>query len=143
MPRVFVDTSVLFAAAYSSTGFARDLIRLALEKRVTLVLSQDVLAEAERNLGKKAPDQLVLLNEFLAALELEIVPSPPAERVAEAAQYVAQKDAIIVAAAIQAEPDYVATYDREHLLDPPEVAAKSGLTIVTPDIVVREIQESD
>jgi len=106
-------------------------------------LSQDVLAEAERNLGEKAPDQQFLLRIFLAALDPEIVPSPPAERVAEAAQYVAQKDAIIIAPAIQARPDYVATCDRKHLLDPPEVAAKSGLKIVTPDIVVHEIQESD
>lgn len=58
--------------------------------------------------------------------------------------YVAAKDAPIVAAAISARPDYlVTTYDRTHLLDPPEVAQRSGLTIVTPDVVVRAVQEDN
>jgi len=37
--RVFVDTSVLFAAVYSATGYARDLVLLAAAGRVHLIVS--------------------------------------------------------------------------------------------------------
>jgi len=58
MLRVFVDASVLFAAAYSATGAARDLLWLALEERVQLLVSQDILTETERNISRKVPDKL-------------------------------------------------------------------------------------
>jgi predicted nucleic acid-binding protein len=44
-----------------------------------------------------------------------------------------------VAAAIKAKVDYLVTYDHKDLLDPPEVARRSGLTIVRPDAVIRVI----
>jgi hypothetical protein len=55
-------------------------------------------------------------------------------------EYVEPKDAAIIAAAIKAHPDYLATLDRKHLLDPPEVAARSGLTILTPGDVLARIR---
>jgi len=139
MNRVFVDTSVLFAAAYSATGAARDLLKFAIEKRVQVILSQDVLTETERNLARKAPAKLEIYQQFLTLIEPEIVDRPGKEVVWEIEQYVAQKDAPIIAAAIAAQPDYLVTYDRKDLLDKPEVAEKSGLMIVTPDVVVKFI----
>jgi hypothetical protein len=44
MIRAFVDTSVLFAASYSSTGALRELIRLAFQGQVQRVISDDVLS---------------------------------------------------------------------------------------------------
>ncbi len=143
MNRVFFDASALFAAAYSETGSARDLIRLAIQKRIQAVISPEVLTETERNLTKKAPGKLEAFKQLLAVIEPEIVPSPTPEVVWEIEQYVAQKDAPIIAAAIAAKPDYVVTYDRRDLLDPPEVAEKSGLKIVTPDVVVTAVGEAD
>ena len=55
--------------------------------------------------------------------------------------YVVQKDALIIAAAINAKPDFFVTYDRKHLIDPPEVSENSGLTITTPDVVIEAIQD--
>lgn len=145
MNRVFVDTSVLFAAAYSATGAARDLIKFAIQKRVQVILSQDVLTETERNLARKAPAKLEIYQQFLTLIEPEIVDRPGKEVVWQIEQYVAQKDAPIIAAAIAAQPDYLVTYDRKDLLDKPEVAEKSGLMIVTPDVVVKFVisQEPD
>jgi len=54
-PRVFVDSSVLFAAAYSTTGSAFDLMLAAIRGHVSLVLSAYLLAETERNLLQSAP----------------------------------------------------------------------------------------
>ena len=50
MLRVFVDTTVLYAVVYSSTGRALHLIQLATQEKVQLVVSQRVLTEMERNL---------------------------------------------------------------------------------------------
>ena len=40
-------------AAYSSTGSARDLVRLVVEGYIVAIVSEDVLEETERNLRKK------------------------------------------------------------------------------------------
>ncbi len=145
MLRIFTDTTVLFAAVYSATGSARDLIILATEEKVQLVLSQRVLTEMERNLQKKAPDQLPTYRLLLAALVPDIT-AEPAELVAQVETYLVAKDAPIVAAAISAKVDYLVTFDYKHLLNHPDVSAKSGLKIVTPDVVVQAIraeQEKD
>lgn len=142
MLRVFVDTSVLFAAVYSATGAARDLLWLALEEHVQLLVSQDILTETERNMSQKVPDKLNVYKQVIRLLDLEVVADPPKEAVRAAEAYVAQKDAFVIAAAIQSKVDYLVTYDRKHLIDPPEVSAQSGLRIVTPDVVVRAVREN-
>ena len=143
MNSVFFDTSVLFAGAYSETGAARDLLKLAIQKRIHVILSQDVLTEIERNLERKAPTKLAVFKQLLTLIEPEIVDSPAKESVWAIEQYVARKDAPIIAAAIAAQPDYFVTYDRKDLLDKPEVALLSRLKIVTPDVVVKIISEQD
>ena len=139
---VFIDSSVLFSAVMSSTGSARDLIRLAIQGKVNLVASTYVLREVTENLSEKAPSVAPLLAQFLREIEWQMVePSP--EEVLAVAQYTALKDAPVVAAAVKAGCDYLVTYDHRHLLDVPEVAEKSGLTIVTPDVVVTEVQGNE
>ena len=136
MTRVFVDTSVFFAAFYSTTGAAHDLLRLAVRGKVELVLSSTVLEEVARNLQAKAPQRSVLFEVLMRTLEPEIAPDPSRDELLAVAEYVALKDAPIVAAALAADVDYLVTYDRKHLLDPEEVSEKSGLRIVTPNVVV-------
>ncbi len=63
-PKVFVDSSVLMAAAISGTGAARDLILAGLRGQFTLQISSLVLEETERNLADKAPAALPLLIQF-------------------------------------------------------------------------------
>ena len=140
MLRVFTDTTVFFAAVYSNTGSARELIQLGTEGKVQIILSQRVLTEMERNLEKKAPDQHSTYQLLLAALAPEIT-EEPAKLVEQVETYVVPKDAPIVAAAIHAEVDFLVTYDRKHLLNHPEVSEKSGLNITTPDIVVQAIHD--
>ncbi|MBZ0301239.1 MAG: PIN domain-containing protein [Anaerolineae bacterium] len=49
---VFFDASVLFAAAYSESGYACDLIRLAIRGRIQAVVNQDVLTEVAHNINR-------------------------------------------------------------------------------------------
>lgn len=143
MVSAFVDASVLFAATYSSTGAARDLLKLALSGRINLVVSQLVLLEVQRNLANKAPEKIGFL---LTLLETDVFQHAPAltrEEILEAASYTALKDAAVVAAALKANVDFLVTYDRKHLINPPEVSEKSGLRIVTPDVVVQALASHD
>ena len=141
--RVFLDASVLFAAVYSSSGSARDLILLAVEDQIQVVVSQDVLDEVQRNLSRKVPEKLDVFQQLMVLVAPEVIADPDPEAVHAAEEYVAAKDAPIVAAAIKARPDYLVTYDRKHLLEPPKVAQRSGLTIVTLDVVVAAVQADE
>ena len=136
MIKAFIDASVLFAAAYSSQGYARDLFLLATQEKLLILLSEDILEEATRNLEKKAPEKSHILNQLLHLANAKITEKPTIEEVKLAEAYVEQKDAHVVAAAIAINPGFLVTFDQKHLLKPPEVARISGLMIVTPEVVV-------
>jgi predicted nucleic acid-binding protein len=106
--RVFIDTSVLFAAALSETGFARDLLVAGTRGELVVVLSAFVIEETRRNLAIKASSALPFFETFLA-LELVHVVDPPASLVRQVATDIALKDAPIVAAAIHAETQFLAS----------------------------------
>lgn len=142
MIRLFLDASVLFAAAYSSTGASRELMRLALRGDVILSASRFVLEETVRNLSAKAlPEISATFQQLIATLDLEVIPDPAKEDVLAAAAYTALKDAPVVAAAINAQADYLVTLDRKHLIEPVEVAAGSGLSIVLPADALAAVRE--
>lgn len=138
--RVFLDASVLFSAAYSAKGAARELLLLGHQRKVALIVSELVLEETRRNLHGFAPDTLPLLDRLLDAIPFWKV-QPTKSEVLLAAKYTELKDAAIVAAAIRAKADYLTTFDRQHLINPVEVSQQSGLTIVTPDIVVAAVHD--
>lgn len=62
MNKVFMDSSALFAAAISATGAARELIRLAVNEEIELVISEDVILETRRNISRKVPELLPFLD---------------------------------------------------------------------------------
>jgi predicted nucleic acid-binding protein len=142
MIRVFLDSSAFFSAIVSSTGAARELIRLAVNEEIQLVISDDVVKETRRNIMRKAPELSTLLDRLLEGINFELVSSPDKTAVWAAETYVAQKDAFIIAAAIDAQVDQLATFDRKHLIDPPEVSEKSGLNIGTPGDILNEIRRT-
>ena len=140
MTKVFIDTSVLFAASFSSTGASREIIRLAIRGEISLVVSQLVLEEIERNLTRKAPEVLPTFWQLLDVIPLELS-APSKDEVEQAAQYTELKDAAIVAAAKTAEVDYLVSLDRRHLVGVAEVAQGSGLSIVLPEELLKNIRE--
>jgi predicted nucleic acid-binding protein len=143
MNKVFVDASVLFPAAYSETGAGRELIKYAIRGKVTLFISDLVLAETERNLAGKAPHKLEGYKALIEAVDFTVVAEPTKAEVLAAYAYTPLKDAPIVAAAIKGQVEYLVTYDKKDLLNRPEIAEKSGLKIVTPDVVVNALKEAD
>jgi predicted nucleic acid-binding protein len=138
--RIFIDTSILFAAALSDTGFTRDLILAGARGRLDLVFSAIVIEETRRNLAAKTPRALPFFETFLA-LELVQVVDPPAALVRQVAVDIALKDAPIVAGAVHAAAKFLATYDRKHLLAQAAlIQDRFGITMGTPEAVLAAIE---
>lgn len=139
LPNVFIDSSVLFAASLSSTGFARDLVAAAVHGRLNLWLSPFVLEETRRNLAAKTPGGLPFFLAFEQA-GVVMVAHLPAALVQEVAKIVVIKDAPIVAGAIAAKAPFIASYDRKHLLGQAStIRTHFEITVTTPDIVLSVI----
>jgi predicted nucleic acid-binding protein len=141
MIRVFVDASVLYAACYSKTGSARELLLESVRGNLALVVSPHVLEEVERNLTRKAPHALRDFQALTKLVDPERADKTTLEELQQAAVYTALKDAPIVAAAIKADVDYLVTWDPKHLINPAEVAERSGLNSLTPGELMDMVRE--
>lgn len=141
MIRIFLDSSVLFSAAYSARGHSRDLLLRAAKGEIFLVISQLVLTETRRNLYESAPDQVAYLELTVNSLPFENI-RPTKQDVIAAMDYVPLKDAPIVAAAKKAGVDLLVTLDKKHLLDRPQLDEFIGASIVTPKEAVDVITAS-
>jgi predicted nucleic acid-binding protein len=130
--RVFLDSSVLYAAAFSASGPVRRLILKGMEGSVALAISDLVLEETKRNLTKNAPPALPYFA-ILADLLSPFITNPTKAQVLKAAQIVHYKDAPIVAAAAKAKAEYLATHDVKHLLSHAKAIEEAyGITVLAP-----------
>lgn len=137
--KVFADANVLIAGTASRTGASSAVLLMAEIGLFRLVVSRLVLEEAERNLRKKLPRALPNFAQQLAQLELEIVPPPINEDVQRWVKFIEAKDAPILATAVSAQVDRLVTLNSKDFT--PEVAAQSGLRILSPAELVQEIRE--
>ncbi|MBI5943659.1 MAG: PIN domain-containing protein [Chloroflexi bacterium] len=116
-PRVFLDTSVIFAAVLSPTGGARKLFLLGEAGLLQLVVGPTVLNECQDVVQRKAPASLPTLAQLLASASLETSQSPTKKQINAAEAYVQYApDAHVLAEAILAKPDWFVTHDKEHFL---------------------------
>lgn len=129
--RVFLDTSALIAGLLSPTGSAHEVLRLFEIGVVKLILSRQVLVEADRNLTTKMPMLLDAYHDFLRRLGPEVVEDPGHEAVSRAKQVIHQADAPILAAAVAAQVDYLITWNTRHFLKK-SVQDFTSFPIVTP-----------
>jgi len=139
MRRIFVDANVLIAGADSSSGASNAILRLAEVGLSQLVVSRQVLDEAERNLRKKLPRALPNFAAQMACLRLEIVPDPAPEEVVPWTVLIHSSDAPILCAAVKATVNRFLTLNTPHFT--PEVAAQSGLLIQTPAQLMTELRD--
>ena len=111
--RVFVDANVISAAAHWPQGRARALFRLAAAGRCRLIASEHTILEARRNLILKSPQGAAALDALLESVEKAAEAGP--RTVESAAGHGLQdSDAPILAAAVAAGADLLATGDRTH-----------------------------
>ncbi len=116
-PRIFLDTSVIFAAVLSPTGGARKLFLLGEAGLMQLVVGPTVLNECQEVVQRKAPTSLPTLAQLLAGASLETTQAPTKRQISTAEEYVQYApDAHVLAEAMLAKPDWFVTHDKEHFL---------------------------
>ena len=140
-PRVFLDTSALLAGLASPRGASNVIIALAEAGLLTLVVSEQVLVEAERNLQEKLPKAIPEYERLLSTCPLERIADPSTRDVAKATGIIHRKDASILVAAKNAQVDYLVTLNRKHFLDDPGVARTSGVRIGAPEDFLAWLRE--
>ena len=138
MRRIFIDANVLIAGADSRSGASNALLQLAEVGLFGVVVSRQVLDEAERNVRKKLPRALPTLAALLAQLPMEIVPDPPDAECLRWAGFIELKDTPIVAAAVLAGVDRLVTLNRKDFT--PAVAEAIGIPILSPGDVIQDIR---
>jgi predicted nucleic acid-binding protein len=122
-PRVFLDTSALFAGIWSEAGGARALLQLGEAGALELLVSSEVLAELDEAIRRKAPHLLPAVTALLHSARVRVVPPPsPEVRRCAAALIHHRGDAAVLAGAMAASPDYLVTLDAKHLLGNPMLA---------------------
>jgi predicted nucleic acid-binding protein len=114
-PRVFVDADVLFAgsAAPSTNSASLVVLRLAEITLIEAFASQQVIAEAERNLQAKLPSALPAFR-LIVARSLEIVADPAPVDLAPWTECAHPKDLPILVTALHAECPWLVTYNVRH-----------------------------
>lgn len=127
----FIDSSVLFAASYSSTGASREILRLAILDKIRLVISNHVTKEVGRNLERKAPHILREYKKFIENVPFRYI-KPTKQDIENAASCVELKDAPILAAARKSHADYLVSLDRRHLVGVTKVQECAEVEILLP-----------
>ena len=114
-PRLFLDASVLIAAAASKKGGSALILELGLSRKIKIVSSRIVLLEAERNIKKKLGQaSLVRFYEEIASLDIELVDPPTIKEIENQRETIDPKDAHVLAAALKTPIDFLLTLDRKH-----------------------------
>jgi len=131
-PKVFLDSNVLLSGLVSDTGAARRILDLAEVGFIQLVLSNLVIVEVDHNLQEHGFDDLLpLLRQYLLHLKPLTQPDPAKKEVLKAAKITSLKDAPILAAAIEAQADYLLTFNERHFRTP-AVLKQVSFAIMTP-----------
>ena len=116
--RIFLDTSVIFAAVLSETGGTRVLFRLGEAGVLQLIVGPNVLRECEQVLQRKVPASLPTLAYLLELGMVEIVAPSPDDFIEGAKAIVSYKPEVyVLAEAIGAEPDWFITQNKAHFLN--------------------------
>lgn len=115
MPRpgnqVFFDTSVYIAALLSDDGAAAELLHLAEDNAIRMVVSEEVVVEIDRVLSKKFPDRIHRSRELLKRLAPEIAPNPTADQLKEFLHKLDDGDASILCSASLAKVSAFVTWN--------------------------------
>jgi putative PIN family toxin of toxin-antitoxin system len=131
--KVFLDSSAVIAGIISPVGAARALLQLAEDQKISVLVSEQVIAEVERNLARKLPHILPFARELILSANLQILRNPPPAEVERCTDWIRHPpDVSILVAASKAQVDFLSTLNKNNFILDPEVAIKSGLRIGTP-----------
>lgn len=130
-PKVFLDSSVWFAAVCSPTGGSSFILSLV-SKRIEVIVTKTVLAEVERNVRQKL--EFYHLERFFNLLKKVQAFNrlPDKKLIKQAKEVIATKDAVVSAEAKKAQVDFLITLDKKHFLKEKARKFIRGTAICTP-----------
>ncbi|MEW5873017.1 MAG: PIN domain-containing protein [Chloroflexota bacterium] len=139
--RIFLDTSVIFAAVLSESGGARVLFKLGEAGALQLIVGSSVFRESEQVVRRKAPASLPKLAYLLESGMVEIATRPSDEFFEQArAMVVYEPDAYVLAEAMAAEPDWFITHDKAHFLNT-NLDSRLTIRIGTPGDLIQALED--
>lgn len=130
-PKVFLDTSALIAGIASSRGAARAVLQLSEIGLIELIVSRQVIVEADRNIEEKLPEMLNEYRGFIKLLAPVLVDDPLQKDIAKYLTVINPDDAPILASAVISDADFLVTWDKRHFIGK-NIRIHSSLKIVTP-----------
>lgn len=140
---MFLDASVLVAAARSPSGGSALAIEVCRGRRFRAALTVTVLLEARVNIAEKfGEEELIRFYKQIAALEPEMIAPPSPERIRDCVPLTTEKDAHVLAAALECRASHLLTLDRRHLLTPKVRSADPLLKVETPGDFLQELAAS-
>ena len=134
--RVMVDADVLFAGSASPSDRSASTVVLRLSDLTLIdgVASEQVVAEAEKNLRKKVAAAVPMFQDLVSAC-LRVVPDPTADEVLALDGLADPKDLPILTAAVRDECDVLVTFnERDYRPGHPDVE------VVTPGVLVQRVR---
>ena len=130
---MFLDASVLVAASRSPSGGSALAMEVCRGRRFRAALTARVLLEARVNIAEKFGEaELLMFYHLLAGMDPEMVPAPAPERLSQSASLVGEKDAHVLAAALECGAAYLLTLDRRHLITAAVQSAGLPAIVMTP-----------
>lgn len=135
-PTVFFNASVVLAGLYSPQGGSGKLLRWCQQGKLTGIISEIVLDEVSRNLGR-----LNLSADHLHAVRYFQLVSPPPEKVVGRYYTVVlhRGDAHLLASAIETTAQYLVSLDQKHILSLKRKIRKPA--IVSPKELILQLEK--
>jgi len=137
--RVFLDTNVIFSGLYSAKGSPGVIFDHFVQGKFRVVVSRQVLDELVHTLKQKLPQALPALRTLLINMPPEVTPNPQTHEIRRWEEILQPGDAAILAAAINARPDFFVTGDN-HFLDKADAIKQTGLNITTPADFLKQLR---
>lgn len=141
--RVLLDTNVLVSGLVYRGGKPHELLLIAEEEGITLIVPEQVLDELNEVFTRKFSEYRVLLDRFLDVVSWQKVEKERLQQWMEtAAEHVRdKKDAFMLATALECKPDFVVTGDRILREDMKAVDQLSPHTVIaTASEVLRKLR---
>ena len=106
-----------------------------------MVISRQVLLEADRNLTAMLPRMVDRFRRFLRQVAPVLGEDPSPSEIESAASIIHPKDASILAAAKKAKVDFLITLDKKHFLSG-KIGKQSHLKIVSPGEFLKYFEQA-
>lgn len=130
--KIFLDTSVIFAAVFSPDGGSRLLFRLGEADLLDIWVGKSVIREADEVVRRKASHTLPDLAILLDIVHVSTGRAPGIRELKKANELVNYPpDVQVLAEALMVAPDWFITLDRKHFLEN-RYLAKLPFRIGTP-----------